>query len=366
MRILRLHQSEDWLNVLKRSARHDFYHLPGYHALAEQEGQGTACLLVWESAEHMVALPLLLRSLTGVPGCEELGPGAMDATSVYGYAGPVASKPNLSESELNAFRTALREALTGLGVIAVFSRLHPLIAQAGLLANIGELKSLGQTVSIDLTLSLDEQWRQFRSDHRRGIKKLQQSGLVCLHDTELRYLDDFITVYHETMHRVGAQAEYFFDRDYFCQLFQQLSTDAHLFIVLSDGRVVSGGIVVKRNGIIQYHLGGTHASHLKLAPIKLMFETVRRWGAQSGATVFHLGGGVGSQEDSLFYFKSGFSNRRHSFVCWRWIVAPEAYKLLCDSGSAGHALNGSTWASDEYFPLYRSPAVPATPSLASH
>ena len=60
-----------------------------------------------------------------------------------------------------------------------------------------------------------------------------------------------------------------------------------------------------------------------------MLDTVRLWATERGARVLHLGGGVGSKADSLFQFKAGFSDRRHLFHIWRWIVQPDIYERLC-------------------------------------
>src|SRR5438046_1750408 len=146
---------EQWLEVLERSFAYDIYHLPAYHALAEERGEGTAQLFVYTEGCHTIALPLLLRPLDGVPGLEEVAAGMQDATSVYGYAGPVASQPALQgalqgalEGEmplavLQGFASALRQALCEMKVVAVFSRLHPLIPQPELLAGLGECRPLG-------------------------------------------------------------------------------------------------------------------------------------------------------------------------------------------------------------------------------
>jgi sugar O-acyltransferase (sialic acid O-acetyltransferase NeuD family) len=73
----------------------------------------------------------------------------------------------------------------------------------------------------------------------------------------------------------------------------------------------------------------------------------------------HLGGGVGSREDSLFHFKMGFSDRRHMFPTWRWVVEPDAYRELCDRGVRGNVEHRVRWTSGEYFPQYRCSTVPA-------
>jgi hypothetical protein len=44
--------------------------------------------------------------------------------------------------------------------------------------------------------------------------------------------------------------------------------------------------------------------------------------------LFHLGGGKGGQNDSLFTYKAGFSPQRHAFHTWRVVADPEAYRSL--------------------------------------
>ena len=111
-------------------------------------------------------------------------------------------------------------------------------------------------------------------------------------------------------------------------------------------------------GIVQYHLGGTRNTALKLSPMVLIFETVRHWANQNGAHTFHLGGGVGAKSDSLFHFKARFSRQRHKFATWRWIVEPEAYRELSVRKHVWNSERGLKAISPSFFPAYRCPAVP--------
>src|SRR4051794_7059681 len=122
-------ESSAWLEVLAQTARHDFYHLPDYHALAEASGQGSARLFVYRDGGSTIALPLLLRPLAELPGIGTDWADWHDATSVYGYAGPVCSDDVLPDSVLGGFQSALLERLRTLRVVSVFSRLHPFIPQ---------------------------------------------------------------------------------------------------------------------------------------------------------------------------------------------------------------------------------------------
>src|SRR5262245_59033752 len=93
--VLRPDQQAEWMDVLAQSFRYDFYHLPHYHALAELRGEGLAQLFVYTEGPYAIAVPLLLRPLATVPGLADLGAGWWDATSVYGYAGPIGSHPDI-------------------------------------------------------------------------------------------------------------------------------------------------------------------------------------------------------------------------------------------------------------------------------
>jgi hypothetical protein len=359
MRETRTAQEQRWIDVLKLSWRHDFYHLPRYHSLAEQAGEGTAHLFVHEEGGQMIALPLLLRSLDKIPALADEARGWSDATSVYGYPGPISSQPEMPRRVIENFQDALRDTLAKLGVVAVFSRLHPLIPQPELLAGVGECIPLGQTVSIDLTLTPKAQRAQYRHGHDYDLRKIERLGIVCIEDSALTYLDQFVAIYAETMRRVNADGSYLFDREYFEELLSDLGCEGRLFIALKDGQAISGSVFIGCDGILQYHLSGTRDDFVRLAPSKLVIETARQWACEHGFTVFHLGGGVGTQVDSLFRFKAGFSNRRHEFRVWQWILAPEVYAALCAKRERWNSANGAEPPiSREFFPAYRCATRP--------
>ncbi len=161
------------------------------------------------------------------------------------------------------------------------------------------------------------------------------------------------------MRRVAAAERYFFPPAYFKRLREALDSRIHLFVGLLEGRVVCGGVFGACHGILQYHLGGTLSAALKLAPMKLLLDEVRLWGMDQGLHTFHLGGGTTSDpDDSLLYFKRGFSERLHDFAVWRWILSPEVYQRLCAEKTQWDEQHGLRAAATNYFPEYRCPTVP--------
>jgi carbamoyl-phosphate synthase large subunit len=354
-------QADEWLRAIEQCAPYDFYHLPQYHGLAEKEGEGSARLLVYREGNHVIALPLLLRNLDEVAVSTVIGTGWMDATSVYGYPGPIASAAVMPAAVIANFQAALRERLRTWRVVTVFSRLNSFLPQRPLLTGLGDFQ-VSQTVSIDLTLPISVQRSKYRRTLNKAIARLRQRGLTVVRDPEGSHFDAFVRIYHETMHRVEAEGRYFFPASYFAALRESLGSRLELFMCLDREKPVCGGLFGACHGILQGHLGGTLDEALHMAPMKLLYDEVRLWGSAQGFRVLHLGGGRTTDlDDPLLYFKRGFSDRFDEFAVWRWVVAPEQDALLCDANARRLASQGLRPALANYFPAYRCPCVPCDP-----
>ena len=362
MDVLELDQRDAWLDVTGRAHALDFHHLPFYHELAEELGEGKAHLFVHREGDDFVAIPLLLRALEDVPCHRDTGSGWWHATSVYGYAGPIVSRPDLPDALLARFRDALASQLESMHVVSVFSRLHPLLDQQRILQGIGELVPHGRTVSIDLTLPTDIQRTHYRSTHKRHLNKLARAGAVCVHDAEGRYLDAFVEVYSLSMFRLGADPAYFFGRDYFERFFTTAEVDAWLSVVLIDEDVAACGLFTQVGDIVQAHLNGTHDAFLRQSPAKMMYDGTRLWADTTDARVMHIGGGVGGGADTLFEFKAGFSRCRHDFVLFKWMLKPEIADRLASDNADFRDYVGLPPSPPGFFPPYLCPGCPCMDS----
>ena len=233
----------DWDDAIGACAQADFYHLHGFHAVARACGEGEPVLLAWDDGGVRLALPLLLRPICAVPGLEGIAGEAQDATSVYGYAGPLSSAREVPENSLKAWRLAISDWARHRCIVSVFSRLHPLWDGGALLAGLGEVVEHSTTVSLDLTLPLAEQRAKYRDDHKRNLNKLRRLGYSVVQDKCFAHLGEFAEIYLETMARVGASSYYLFDGAYFEELLRQVPGVFQLFVVLHEGAIVSAGLL---------------------------------------------------------------------------------------------------------------------------
>jgi hypothetical protein len=355
--IISHHDRSSWTDIVRSSRQHDVYHLCEYHDLSTALSDSDTILIHFESDSGWIALPLIIRPIHKLSDSASIPTGLYDATSVYGYSGPITSHDPLPPEDIARFHASLKMYLQSRSVVSVFSRLHPLIRQSDVITGIGDVVTIGRTVSINVRRTLEEQWDSYRRDHKRDINRLKRDGLRVVHDTRLDYLGEFVDIYHETMDRVSANSSYYFDHAYFRTLFSSMPGVARLFIALLDSAPIAGAIFLTCDGIMQTHLSGHRSTLGRFSPKKLIIDEARVWASQNGLHTFHLGGGVGSQEDSVYRFKAGFADQEHCFQVWRWIVEPETYAKLVDLKLASLADPETSTLDKGYFPLYRAPAV---------
>jgi hypothetical protein len=307
-----------WADALSQ-VRHDVYHLPEYVRLDAGLSRSRPVAFRYAEAGRVLLLPLLLRP---IPDSDLL-----DATSPYGYPGPVSNAgPDDFGFWSRAFQ-AMADLLVGWRVVTAFVRLHPLLPfPVAALAQAGTVVHHGETVSVDLTLSTEEIWRQTHRTHRNQINKAKRAGVSIVFDDWAR-LDDWIGTYHATMRRVGATDYYFFTAEHFHRLRAALGEHAHLAVALAGDVVLGGNLFFEYDGIMHTHLQSTRDGDVRWAD-KLLYDEVRRWGRARGNTVYHLGGGVGGAADSLFAYKAAFASGRHAFHTWRVVTDVRAFEKL--------------------------------------
>jgi hypothetical protein len=308
--------SPAWAAALPR-LRHDMHHEPAYVVLDAALYGGEPAAFHYEDDGHVFLMPLIVRD---IPDTD-----LRDALSPYGYPAPVSDTTDPAFWDRAC--TALTECLRECRIVTVFARMHPLLeAPLPVLDGHGRLVRHGETVSMDLTVGLDEMWSQTRSDHRNHINRARRAGTKVVFDDWDR-LTDWVAVYHDNMRRVGASDYYFFTYEHLAALHEAVGDRMHLAVALEGDEVVGGNTFFEHDGIATGYVSSTRRARGRYAD-EMLYDEVRRFCKARGDTVFHLGGGKGGSNDSLFFYKSGFSPSRHPFHTWRVVSDPPTYRKL--------------------------------------
>lgn len=345
-----------WQAVLDEVGDYDFYHLPAYNRQGAEDESGKAVMFVYRESENLIAWPLIVRDIASTDGLEETGKGLSDATSVYGYPGPIGRLSENDEGLRERFARSLEESFNSLGLLSAFSRMNPVLQNQTLLpAGFGELIGLGETVSIDLTLEPDEQLKRMKKNTRYDIRRARRDGLEVHIDEEWKELETFVSLYHQSMERVDAKDYYFFDKPMFVRMKEYLGDRAKLFVGTHEGVVCAASMFIRTGNIIQYHLSGSRTDYAKMNGPKVLIDAARVWGHAEGAKLLHLGGGLSSNEDDLFWQKTRFSPDRHKFHIWKWSSKSPAIDSLVEARKQWLTTNGDPSVVDSgYFPAYRA------------
>jgi hypothetical protein len=338
--------SPRWAALLER-VRHDFYHLPAYVRSSARFDGGEPRAVLVEDGGRSLLVPMIVRR--PIPGAES--DARWDAISPYGYPGVLVEAP---EAERESFASSALEIAQGVlrdqGCVSLFVRLHPVLGPVPRPAG-ATVVHHGETVAIDLRRTDEELWRETMSGHRNEINRSIRAGHRAFVDREFVHAARFVEIYHATMRRVSASAYYFFSMEYLDAMREALGDRLALIIVEIGGAVAAGGLFVVTGDIAQYHLSGVDDAFVRDRPTKLMLHFARGWARDRGASVLHLGGGVGGAKDSLFAFKAGFSRGRCPFHTLRMVVDPEAYESIARARGVTASLDDLSG----FFPAYRAP-----------
>lgn len=276
--------------------------------------------------------PVLLEHDGVILACivREVPGGAYDVITPYGYGGPVGD---------GEFGEAYEAWSADRGVVSTFIRFHPLYENhRGAEHATYVSPTVGWRLEGDLLAEM-------HGKHRNTVRKAQKAGVAVDVSAAPDDLSAFAALYERTMERQDAAGYYFFPPAYWEQL---VALGGHLvrFDALCGGAVVASALCLRGDRWLHYHLGATDDAARDLGASNLLLYTAAVWGQEQRLEQFHLGGGAGAKEDSLFAFKQRFSPRgKREFWVGKLVHDEEAYRRL--SGGADIDLDG-------FFPAYRA------------
>jgi sugar O-acyltransferase (sialic acid O-acetyltransferase NeuD family) len=336
-----------WSEIVSSSLQYDFYHTQSYHQL---EINKRPILFVAFFDKDFIAVPFLIRNIEGTP--------YFDCTSVYGYCGPISNIEikKITTAHLDFFQKELRHFFESNSIITAFSRLHPLFSNGEIFKNFGKLVNVNDTISIDTSLPEEEQKKQYRKSNKYEINQLRKQNIIVYKAKSNEDINEFISIYKSTMKKVAASEDYFYDIAYFNNFLGSANFEKIILLAKYNDTIYSGAVFTITNNIMQYHLSGSLDYEGKYSLTKLIIDEARILATNLKLNFLHLGGGFGgSDKDSLFQFKSGFSDLRFQYKNWNLIVN----KTIYDELNEKLKINPNTTT---FFPLYRA-KIPIKPKI---
>ena len=185
-----------------------------------------------------------------------------------------------------------------------------------------------------------------RETYRYKVRKAKKQDELIYNFDNKNYFDDFYDLYNKSMEEKGVTGFYKFNKSFFNH-FYNLNKNKFLFpIVLNKNReLLAAAIYLNNSFFVDYYLGASNSRYLNLHINHFLFSNFIDdiINNNKNINIIHYGGG----NESLSYFKRGFSNDTKDYYIAKHILDEEKYLKLMPEKSSLKIEN------NEYFPIFK-------------
>lgn len=348
--IYSLDESEKWASIVKSFKDYDVYYLPEYSKAFEIHGDGRPTLIYYFDEDIRAINVVMKRDI----GQDKKFAGKIktnflfDFATPYGYGGFI-FEGQINEKNLNRFNEIYIDYCIKNNIVSEFVRFHPIINNSIDNKNVYDVVDLGNTITMNLN-SKEQIWEDLSSKNRNVIRKAIKSGVKIYWARSPELIDKFIPLYNSTMNKDEATDYYYFSREFYQSVVDDLKHNSLFFYAVHNNKIIAMSIIMFGNKNMHYHLSASDREYQSLAATNLLLYEAACWGCENGYKAFHLGGGLGSKEDSLYKFKKAFNKKENlRFSIGRKVFNQELYYEIIEIRENEKEFDGNT----SFFPVYR-------------
>ena len=348
--IINIEENDKWNTIVKSFDNHDIYYLADYTKAFKIHGDGEPILIYYQD-KYIRAMNVVMkrdiekdRNFNG-----KLESGVFfDLTTPYGYGGFIIDG-DINNDSIKKLDEAYSNYCRSNNIISEFVRFHPVINNSAVNKAIYDVVDLGSTITIDLK-SKEQIWKDLTSKNRNVIRKAIKSGVEIYWGRSLELVEEFIPLYNATMNKDNATDYYYFDKAFYQSVVEDLRYNSLIFYALYNHKIIAISMILFSNNNMHYHLSASDREYQSLAATNLLLYEAACWGCENGFEAFHLGGGLGSKEDSLYKFKAAFNKKSDTyFSIGKKIFDKEKYEELINIRKNQSVFDENT----NFFPVYR-------------
>lgn len=311
--IITFDESDKWDSIVKSFKDYDVYYLSGYTKAFRIHGDGEPILIYYHDEGIRAINVVMIRDIAMDKKFKDKieTQSLFDITTPYGYGGFII-EGILNESNLKKLNEEYRDYCRSKNIISEFVRFHPVLENSKINSGIYEVIDLGKTITMKL-ISKEQIWNDLSSKNRNVIRKAINSGVEIFWGRSPELIDEFIPLYNSTMSKDDATGYYYFNKEFYNSILEDLKYNSMIFYALYNQMIISIAIILFGNGNMHYHLSASHREYQNYAATNLLLYEAACWGYENGYKSFHLGGGLGSKEDSLYKFKKPFNKNSETY-----------------------------------------------------
>lgn len=350
LQILTAEQNDQWDQLVKSFNNYDIYYLCGYTKAFQLHGDGDPILFYYYDEDIRAINVVMKRDIEKDKNFRGLIPpnSIYDITTPYGYGGFLI-EGKVNEASIKKLNDEYSFYCRSENIVSEFVRFHPVLKNSIMNKQIYEVVDLSNTITLRLG-SENKLWNEISGKNRNMIRKAIKSGVKTYWGRSTKLIDLFIPLYNATMRNDGAILYYYFSKEFYESIFEDLKYNSMFFYSMYEEKIISIAIILLANGNMNYHLSASDKDYGSLAATNLLLYEAASWGRENGFKTFHLGGGLGSKEDNLYKFKKAFNKNSDTyFSIGKKIFDQDKYNNLLKI----RVKNGESNNLMAYFPEYR-------------
>ena len=340
---------EEWDRRIENLELQDIFYSRGYYEINSTFSGAEAEMFVYGDRDNYVVYPYLKKKINSLPflafGNNDLKETFFDISNLE-YGGPaIAGDKTILVKFLKEFKRYCLEN----HIVTEWCRLHPFLENHQGIPNAIEIQKV---YYVDLGKSEEQIFSEFEGICRTAVKKGKKEDVRIIKTDRKSDLDQFYTIYHKTMESYKAKAFYYYSRQFFDDIFDELKDSISLFIAKKDEKTIAASLFLSGRDVAHYYLSARDPVYSSLCPNNLMLYEVMLYYRKQGCKIFNLGGKYGKQE-SLARFKAQFTKTKKSFYRVQMVHDEEVYHKLCMAYRVYLKQKGIVDNDENYFPLYR-------------
>ena len=341
----------EWDQIVKSFDNYDVYYLSAYLKAFKVNGDGEPVLFFYQDKRVKAMNVVMKRDIATDEKFFNKIPmnTQFDIVTPYGYGGFLI-EGDVCDDSLGNLNDEYSLLCKKEGIVSEFVRFHPVLNNVNYLNGMYDILHLGRTV----TINLDSQvfiWDNLTSKNRNVIRKAKKQGVKVYCGRDPKLFEEFIPLYNKTLDKDDARSYYYFKKEFYDSVLTDLKYNSLIFYAMYEEKIIAMAIIMFAKGKMHYHLSTTDVAYQHFAPNNLLLYEVACWGCEHGYNSFHLGGGLGSKEDSLFKFKAVFNkNSDTRFSIGRKIFDQSKYDELLSIWEQQSDFEDN----ESFFPKYRA------------
>lgn len=233
-------EKKQWNESIKSFPFWDVSHLWGYHeAFRLRDPSFEARLFLFECEQGRLAYPFCLKKLSLHPEYSEKGENRFYLDTVYGHVGPLYEGDSV-EKIWQACEKDFRQYCEDENIVLIQERFHPVYQNQIKLFPESQVYEKRKLV-VCTTLDFENLYHTTHRKNRRYLRMAKENDLQFI-QAGIEEIDDFLALYYDTMERNQAEEVFYFEKEFFVFLHEELQELFTLFFCYKDGKRINGTI----------------------------------------------------------------------------------------------------------------------------